>query len=78
MSLNINNNFNVSEDMNKDTAPRVVLSGYFLDTNEVFKNSSLPIKQIKPWFITGLTDGNGTFSIITRRAKNKLYFSGYF
>lgn len=78
MSLNINNNFNFSEDMNKDTAPCVVPSEYFSHTNGVSRNSYLSSKQIKPWFITGLVDGDGTFTIITRIAKNKLYFSGYF
>lgn len=45
---------------------------------EIINSSILPSRKINPWFITGLTDADGTFSIIVRLGKGKLYFSGYF
>lgn len=35
-----------------------------------------PVKNLKPWLITGLTNGDGSFSLkIVRRSKNVLGYS---
>ena len=65
--------------MNKYRPVNLSSKNKTLYTNETYMNSYLPSsKQIEPWFITGLVDGDGTFSIIVRIWKDKLYFSGYF
>lgn len=35
-------------------------------------------RQIEPWFVTGLVDGDGIFTIITRIIRDNLYFNGCF
>lgn len=67
--------------LNRYIISREIYSNNYLHhtSSKRFTNSSYHCKRpLDPWFITGLTDGDGTFTIVIRIIKSKLHFSGYF